>query len=292
VSCLEHRDTLLLHAVGGDDPLADESRRLRRHLQGGCPACAGRLAEARAAVALLPFALDPVTPSASVKVKLMARAGEDAVARRAGASADRSPVVSRFPRPAVPEIRTPVRTSLWRPALASALAAGLGGLLVYLPMASDREALRVRLADAQTQRLSLEGDLARAAATLETLRSPLVQVVSLSGAEPRPGAASRKGASARLFWDRPARTWHVFAAGLEPLPAGRTYELWFITPAQEKIPAGTFGVNAQGEGEIRVEIPPGLDAIALAAITDEPAGGSPQPTGSIHVAGALPTVTG
>ena len=74
---------------------------------------------------------------------------------------------------------------------------------------------------------------------------------------------------------------------MKPAPEGKTYELWFVTAAEEKIPAGTFDVGASGEATLLVEIPEGIGTLVLAAVTDEPAGGSPQPTGSFQVLGPV-----
>ena len=272
MSCRDLDETLLLLAAGAAD--RSEAERARAHLQAGCPGCAGRFAEAQATLALLPLALEPVTPSPSVRETLLARAASEApAARKSGAT------TAPIPFPARP---APARARWISPAVAAAAAAIAVGLWLYVPLTRDNAALRDQLAREAMTRLNVERDLAKAVSTIERLRSPQVQVVSLHGAEPAPGA------SARIFVDRGQREWQVYTAGLKPLPEGRTYELWFITPAQEKIAAGTFDVNERGEGELRASVPAGLEVIALAAVTDEPVGGSQQPTGSIHLVGEVP----
>src|SRR5438128_1547658 len=62
---------ILSFLVGGLDPT--EAEELRRHLAGGCPACAVALAEAQATLAALRLALDPVQPSPMAKARLMQR---------------------------------------------------------------------------------------------------------------------------------------------------------------------------------------------------------------------------
>jgi hypothetical protein len=64
VDCAERRDTILLYAAGVLD--AGECGGLREHLAGGCPTCAGYLAEAEATLAMLPMGLDVKEPSAAV----------------------------------------------------------------------------------------------------------------------------------------------------------------------------------------------------------------------------------
>ena len=115
------------------------------------------------------------------------------------------------------------------------------------------------------------------------LRSPSVALYVLSGTEAQPGAA------ARVFWDGDRRRARLIASRLDPPAAGRTYELWLIEagPDGRKIPAGTFGIDAAGQGSLEVRIPEGIGTIAVLAVTDEPAGGSAQPTGQIHLAGSV-----
>lgn len=115
-----------------------------------------------------------------------------------------------------------------------------------------------------------------------TLGSPDVQVVTLAGTGPG------EGASGRIFWDRASGLWHFYAARLPESAPGRTYALWFITSADTKIPAGLFDVDAFGNATAVIRVPPSIGGIALAAVTDEPAGGMPHPTGSIHLAGRVP----
>lgn len=66
------------------------------------------------------------------------------------------------------------------------------------------------------------------------------------------------------------------------LAAGRTYELWFIDDSGPR-PAGTFDVDADGTVNHRVDV----TAPATVAITEEPAGGSPQPTGPVLATATL-----
>ena len=66
-----------------------------------------------------------------------------------------------------------------------------------------------------------------------------------------------------------------------PLTADRTYQLWSLDGPQPA-PLGLLGTG--GEDDVRVTLPGGT---TLVAISDEPAGGSPQPTGPIVGTGSL-----
>jgi hypothetical protein len=186
-----------------------------------------------------------------------------------------------------------------RTAAAAALAAGVAGIATYFgvatPLLRERDAAvaardaavaegerlerAVSVRDGEIQRL--EREAARQTETVRMLRSPDVQVVPLRATDAQPGAAGR------LFFDRARKRWYFHAAGMRPAGAGKTYELWLIDAAQQKIPAGLFDPDASGEVSIEVAVPEGASGFALAAVTDEPAGGVPQPTGQIQLVGEL-----
>jgi hypothetical protein len=319
MTCDQMKDLILFYAGGAAEPA--ERATVERHLLDGCPVCAGRLAEARAVLAPLPLMLAPVVPAPAVRDRLMARVATPGSQPIASLEAQRHPApqpdrATVVPFPSGGATRGPSgragaegvpplgardsaqsvdmrmggaagyagssRSRSWLvPAIAAGLAAAIGGLGVYIPMHRDTLLLQAELATQASRMLSLESDVKNAASTVRMLRSPAVQVVSLGGAE-TPQAAGR------IFWDRPRGEWRFYAADLKPPGPGRTYELWFITADQKKIPAGTFNVDASGEGELVVKVPEGVGKLALAAVTDEPEGGVPQPTGKIHLVGNLP----
>ncbi len=262
VSCEQRRDLLILYAAEALEPAETEA--IAAHLAIGCPRCSGGLAEAEAVLGHLPFILDAVPPSAEVRAALM---------RRVALSPRRAPAG----RP-----RAGAWIGAWvRPALAAFAAALVTAVTLTVPAQRARQALLTRVDAQDREIIRLREAMQDAAETVRILRSPAVRVVTLSGTESQPQAA------ARIFWDQSRRTWHFYAAALRAPDRGRTYQLWFITPAQEKISAGTFDVDPGGEATLEIALPPGLEAIAVAAVTDEPAGGSPQPTGSIHLAGTV-----
>ncbi len=91
----------------------------------------------------------------------------------------------------------------------------------------------------------------------------------------------------RVVWDVANRKANVFVFDLAPPAQGKVYELWFIEGGAGKapVPAGTFTVDAKGNGLYVATIPEGMDNIQVAAITEEPAGGSATPTMPIKLMG-------
>jgi anti-sigma-K factor RskA len=109
-------------------------------------------------------------------------------------------------------------------------------------------------------------------------RTPTLQMVSMTS-EIQPKA------SGAVAWDMDHHEWHVAVFNLAPLPPGKEYELWIIPPGKAPMPSKTFTVDASGSATLIVSVPADLGTIATAAITDEPAGGVPAPTGKIQLAG-------
>jgi anti-sigma-K factor RskA len=244
-----------------------ESAALHSHLASGCPRCTGSLAEAEATLAHLPLALDPVAPSAAVREKLL----------RAIAVPER-----RGDAPFTPAARTRPRMWAWGvPALAAAAAAILTFVVVDASRRRDLSMLQARI-DAQSAEISVLQARADESSHLNRLlTAPQLLMVSLGGH----GDASE--AWGRVLWEREGGTWDLYTRRLPPAGRDRTYELWLITDDDRKVPAGTFDVDTEGSGMLRLEIPEGVGTIVAAAVTDEPAGGSAQPTGTIRLLGAI-----
>ncbi len=154
-------------------------------------------------------------------------------------------------------------------AAAAALAASITTVAVLIPARRAEEALK--------------GELSAAEVKLRSMGSPATRVAALEAMEPQ------MGASGRLFWDESKSTWHVFVSDMKQSADGRVYELWFITVDQRKVPAGLFVVGAGGDAAFDVPLPKDLGALALAAVTEAPEGGVPQPTGAIQLVGKLGT---
>jgi anti-sigma-K factor RskA len=87
--------------------------------------------------------------------------------------------------------------------------------------------------------------------------------------------------------------WHstagglLVAQGLPPAPEGKVYELWAIAGKGAPVPAGVFAVDAKGAGSLRVPPLQAGEDLDTFAVTLEPAGGVPAPTGSMYLVGKL-----
>lgn len=236
----------------------EEEASLRRHLDAGCPRCASEMAATRQVLDLLPCSLPAEEPSPRVKTRLLAAIREERAAAPRALSWARATAAS----------------------VAAAIAAAiLAGTVVGHRAGTALTGLREQI-DRQTEELAaLRRQVRAAQESIRLVSAPGVVVADLAG------QGERSTSAARVFWDRQRERWELYAAGLPPVGPGKTYQLWFVTPSA-KISAGTF--EATGEAATgSVRLPPGAGPVIAAAVTDEPAGGSPQPTGSILLLGKI-----
>jgi anti-sigma-K factor RskA len=66
--------------------------------------------------------------------------------------------------------------------------------------------------------------------------------------------------------------------GLQPLPPDQTYQLWLVPPGGTPTSVGLAAVGADGTAMVTVSVPAELRGFAIADVSVEPAGGSPQIT--------------
>jgi len=169
------------------------------------------------------------------------------------------------------------RRSMWTLVLSGAMAAGIAAIAVGLVVSAAYDR---RLTQLAREAAALKQEAERQQSMVALLRDPATQLVALSGLEPAPGA------KARMLWHATAGGLLV-AQGLPPAPEGKAYELWAIAGGGAPQPAGVFTVDAKGVGSLRVVPIQAAGAVDTFAVTLEPAGGVPAPTGAMYLTGKL-----
>ena len=253
-------DTLAaVYAVGALD--GADLARFEAHLADGCAACAAALRAHEATLTQVAIAGPRAIPPAHVREALLARL--DATAPRA-----RPAPRHWVPRAAAIAAGMLITAALGAGFMSAHYEARLGS------MARETAAVRERLA---VQEEAMRAQVRGYAAVVDLLRDPATQIVTLRGTGPNPEALGR------VVWHE-ATGGHVFVANLPAPPPGKTYELWTIAGGTPR-PAGTFGTDASGKGTHAVAPAGKVDVFA---VTLEPAGGVPAPTGPIVLASAKP----
>jgi anti-sigma-K factor RskA len=105
-----------------------------------------------------------------------------------------------------------------------------------------------------------------------------VKRVDLAGQDAAPGA------SGRAFWSRSNGVMFT-AAGLPALPKGKVYQLWVVTKTAP-LSAGLLTPDGSGHVTAVADMPPGVEPVAV-AVTIEPEGGVPSPTGARYLVGLV-----
>jgi hypothetical protein len=262
-----------------------------------CPECGPALAALREATDQLAFAVpgavdDPVR-RANVRARLLARAHANAPAADVGATASDIAAVTATGVPVVDRTRAPRRSyetgtqpfrrGPGRPWIASPAAgwsvAGITGIAAILLLASlnsrttaEKEELTLSRRADSLRIAQLEGAISTRDSTLRELTGQQVSILQLTSGAPR-------APWAWMFWNHATNHWTFVAHNLPATPPGRTYQLWLVTP-KAKISAGTFTPLADGSAQVQATYPLARDSLRAIAVTEEPAGGVLQPTGS------------
>jgi anti-sigma-K factor RskA len=250
---------------------ADARERIAGHLA-GCSECAAEARELSLAFQGIGFAETPAVPPADLKARVLAQLASQR--QPEARSTALGPQLGRPRRWAV--------HSAWAALAATALLV-LGGLLVAAQQRAARLEEDLRRTDATAARLAAEATTVATQADLAVsiLTAPDMRRIDLEGFD-----ASRN-ATARAYWSI-ANGLLIVADRLPIPPPGRTYQVWLIAGgAAGPVSAGLIpGGSSRG---MLIAPPPGrfTAGTMTIAVTDEPAGGVPAPTGSKHLVGSL-----
>ncbi len=248
-----YEELLAAYVLGALD--GEDLRDFEQHLAGGCGECRRQLDLWRGDLEELVASIPPATPAPETRRSLLRRV--EALQRRA--------LLRRWALPAA--------------ALLALMVWG-GWRQVRLGQEVDRlRAERNRLAQQVVAREhKVESARAELAEALAILAAPRSQSVRLAGLDPAPGA------SGYAFVDPRQRRAVFYAFHLPPAEAGKTYELWWIVDGHP-VPVGTFDLDYEGIGRLRVDGAPPDAEVPVWAVTIEPWGGVPQPTGLMVLKG-------
>jgi anti-sigma-K factor RskA len=236
-----------------------ERRAFEAHLA-GCAVCAAEVRSLTPVAAALAHAAPEASPAAPVRARLL--------------NAVSAP---------------PSRSMSWLAVAASmALAVALGGYAAQLR--GRVSGLESRLRDATLRAEAGERQMADVRRTASDAQSSLAVLIAPDLARiDLAGQAAAPNATARAFWSR-SRGLVFTASNLPPPPPGRAYQLWVLTRQPAPISAGMLTPDASGRVNARFDTPLDLPAPVAMAVTLEPEGGVPAPTGDKYLVGAVGSV--
>ena len=265
-SCEQLAELYEAYALGALE--GAELAAVEEHVARQCPTCTPGVAQARTLVANLSYLAPAAEPPADLRRKLLA-----AIAAEPGGNVAGAATVRGADSVAKGRARAPERP--WIPAWAWVAAAALvlfAGYTTFQMRQFSREVAVLERQGAQEQQRSR---------ALDSERERYLQALNIIGAaatrrlQLKPGKTAMPPVSA--YWN-PGMGLVLAADKMPDMPPGRTLQLWVVPQQGAPISVGIFRPNAAGQ--VLMVMPPGnamLMAKAL-AISDEPAGGSPQPT--------------
>jgi len=144
-----------------------------------------------------------------------------------------------------------------------------------------KEQLAQREAELEETRFQLsQRGVARTAGTPQDelaalLRIPNVKAVSLTGSD-----MAKRAAGFLLYDSQTQKVW-LYSVNLPECPAAMTYQLWAIHDKPMSI--GTFYMDRGETAHLLVKKVPSFTNAKTFAVSLEPSGGSPQPTGPMYL---------
>jgi anti-sigma-K factor RskA len=252
----EDFDLYALGALDGEDKRAFEA-----HVD-TCDACTAQLGEAYGRVAMIGLAAPQVSPSPGVKEQLMRQI--------VGTSTGRGGTFAVMPS------KKPGPFSGWLWALVP-LAGGFAVALVFLWLHTLQ--LDAQIDALKAHEIEQERTITQEREEIDMLGAKDTIVVSLAEQKQVPQGTARVMYNAK-------RGIMVYNGALPTAPPDKSYQLWLVPMSGAPISAGVFESTEGGANRIVATVPPGTQAKAF-AVTLEPRGGKPAPTGPFVLVGPV-----
>ncbi len=287
----EIREQAALYALGS--LTQHEARSFEIHLQEGCSICKSEFRKFERVVAELGFAAEEADTPDYLRDLLLARAErEPQTSVPAAVPAQKSEAAPPKGKPPVapPAKAAPPKSGsgasvvvAWFFAVAFIILAVLA--YFYWKFAEEtnfqlQTSVAVERADAENLRKLLENQNAKARdleQILAAVEKPGVLHARLAGQEVAPSS------SGVILWDTEQKRCLLFGS-FPPAPAGKTYQLWFVTPAA-RVPVGLVKNESSGRVFTALSIPVDASDAAAVLVTLEPDNGSQIPTSPFYAIG-------
>ena len=225
---------------------AAEAQALNEHLE-NCAECRRELDEWQATAAALALGAKPAEPSPKVRERILDEVRNDLSEENV-----------------VPFRSTP--RNLW----------SSFGSLGAMAAAVLFTALIVGIVVLWRQNNAMRAEMEQSREFVQLVTSPGARVAELKS------SAVGAGAIATVAYDSSGHAMLV-ASKLPSLPQGKAYQLWFIVGNKPPMPGKTFAPDNNGHGVMKEQMPREALNSPVFAVTVEPAGGVPAPTGPIYL---------
>jgi anti-sigma-K factor RskA len=238
----------------------EERAEMEAHLARSGDKCIAGVAEARWVVAQLAHAAPEAQPPAALRGKIM-----DAI--KPSQNDARGVVPLERPKPAEPRRMFPV----WAWVAAAALALLTGYAIRQMNSLSGQLAqLEKQLNQAKTINQALQNQIEMNRMVAMVMTSPDSKQLKLMPKD--------KNMPMVRAYMHPHMGVAITADQMPSIPSDRTLQLWFVPKSGKPLSVAIFRPDAMGQIALVAPITMPQTEIAALAVTDEPAGGSPQPT--------------
>jgi anti-sigma-K factor RskA len=266
LTCAEARELVPLLALNVLD--VDERDVLEDHLS-GCSSCLEELAAYTDTAASLALALPQEDPPPALKGRVLSAARRARVLPvGSSGGTTRAPAWrgSRFAR---------LRVSLTGLVASVALVLAAGSTVWALNLRSELDAQNARIATLSER----ANNYARVTAVLQAADT---QIRVLEGTGQAPSAFGR------VYIDPDTSEGMLMVRNLPPLPQGKVYQLWVARGDGQRESAGLLTwTDKAGNGYTLIRCPDKLSRWQSFGVTEEPTGGSQNPTGSRLLGGTI-----
>lgn len=162
------------------------------------------------------------------------------------------------------------------------LVVSLSLLFYSFNLSSEIENKEQTITQQQTRITQLKNELQRKEEMLAILESREVDMILMSGLKVNPDGYGK------VIWDSEKQQALLQVSNLPPVPKNKDYQLWIIKN-NKPVSAGVFAVNDPNDNFFKIEemAPADEQATSAFAITLEPKGGVPQPTGDMYLLGNM-----
>jgi anti-sigma-K factor RskA len=252
----EYEDQIALYSLGL--LRGEELREVEEHLAEGCDICEGLLKDSDTVFTNLPYSLEDTPLPEGLERKIFKSIGQ----RR---PAPKESLLSIFWKSISP---------FW---LTMGTAVSIA-LIIFLVVSNI--SLRSKLEFQGKDLSALQVKFAKDKEMMDYVTNPNVDLVSLGSKMPH------MDATGKLLWNKDTHKALFLVSNIPTLEKGKTYQLWVIENGKP-VSMGVFDVDKQGKKMIEIKLMPEPAKPMQFAVTLEPAGGMPHPTGNTYLYGSL-----
>lgn len=262
----EIKDSIAAYCLGALDP--EEKKNIEEQIASGDPEILRLYNEMMQVTSALPYEVPAKKPPRRLKVSILA-----------AIEPEDEPVTQKV-------ISLQKENKRWfklSMSFAFATVLAVTALVMYSAvLKSEIKTLRSQISISHELMTNLRGKLVDQQRILNVVQSSELRIINVAGTKVSP---SSKG---KVYWDTEQNKAVFYAYDLPELPSDKDYQLWMIRSDQpEPVDAGVFTLDENGIGAITLDVIADSQNLSAFAVSLEPKGGVPQPTGDIYLVGGV-----